>query len=93
MDGVAVGPDELVYLGEARDEVAIDTVGPTRVLLLGGEPTGSILMWWNFVARTRDEMDDAYADWQSESDRFGWVASDLARMDAPRPSWRTSAGS
>ena len=44
-------------------------------------------MWWNFVARTRAEMEAAYRDWQSESERFGPVASDLHRMDAPRPGW------
>jgi quercetin 2,3-dioxygenase len=44
-------------------------------------------MWWNFVARSRDEMEDAYRDWQSGSPRFGPVASDLPRMPVPRPAW------
>jgi redox-sensitive bicupin YhaK (pirin superfamily) len=82
-----VGPDELVYLGEARDELRLRASGPTRVLLLGGEPFEEILMWWNFVARTREEMEVAYRDWQAHAARFGTVRSDLARIDAPRPQW------
>jgi predicted glycosyl hydrolase (DUF1957 family) len=57
------------------------------VLLLGGEPFEEILMWWNFVARTREEMEVAYRDWQAHAARFGTVRSDLARIDAPRPQW------
>jgi quercetin 2,3-dioxygenase len=85
--GVTVGPDALCYLGEGRSELALDADRSTRLLLLGGEPFGEILMWWNFVARTRDEMEAAYRDWDSESARFGPVGSDLPRMAAPRPSW------
>jgi redox-sensitive bicupin YhaK (pirin superfamily) len=88
--GVHVGPDELVYLGEGRDEVELAPDGRTRLVLLGGAPFGSILMWWNFVARTRDEMEAAYADWASDSGRFGPVASDLDPMPAPRPTWMPS---
>ena len=62
----------------------------TRVLLLGGTPFEEILMWWNFVARTRDEMNAAYRDWESHSERFGTVASDLPRIPAPRPHWIAS---
>jgi redox-sensitive bicupin YhaK (pirin superfamily) len=90
VDGVGVGPDALVYLGDGRDEIELEPAGPTRLLLFGGEPFGEILMWWNFVARTRDEMELAYRDWQSESERFGPVASDLPRMGAPRPGWMPS---
>ena len=42
-------------------------------------------MWWNFVARTRDEIDAAYDDWRNETERFPAVASQLARIDSPRP--------
>jgi hypothetical protein len=62
------------------------------VLLIGGEPFDEILMWWNFVARSHDEMEAAYRDWMSHSDRFGNVASDLAWIPAPRPAW-TASGS
>ena len=85
-----LAPGALGYLGQGRDELDL-VVGEdgTRVILLGGEPFDEpILMWWNFVARTRDEMDKAHRDWQSESDRFGRVDSPLARIPAPTPYWR-----
>jgi quercetin 2,3-dioxygenase len=87
IEGVHVGPDELVYLGRGRDSLRVDAAPSTRALLLGGEPFDEILMWWNFVARTRNEMDAAYRDWESESDRFGAVHSTLPRIGAPRPTW------
>ena len=38
-----------------------------RLLLLGGEPFGvDIEMWWNFVARTKDEIEQAYRAWESD---------------------------
>ena len=63
-------------------------VAATRFLLLGGEPLGeAVSMWWNFVARDRDEITQAYRDWEDRTDRFGEVASSLERIEAPRPPW------
>ena len=55
-----------------------------RVLLIGGPPFGeTILMWWNFVARTPEELAQARADWEARQ-RFGEVAAYRgARLDAP----------
>jgi hypothetical protein len=63
--------------------------GGGRAMLLGGEPLGEpIQMWWNFVARTKEELTDAWRSWQMHNtDRFGPVPSKLARIDAPRPPW------
>ena len=60
-----------------------------RVLLLGGTPfDAEILMWWNFVARTRDEVAEARAAWQDDDrDWFGPVTSLLDRIDAPGLPW------
>lgn len=59
-----------------------------RVLVLGGEPLGEpVTMWWNFVARSCDEIDEAYRAWQQRTDRFGAVPSELERIEAPRPPW------
>ena len=47
-----------------------------------------VVMWWNFVGRTRDEMQRAYDDWRSQEARFpGLPDSPLKRIPAPRPSW------
>jgi redox-sensitive bicupin YhaK (pirin superfamily) len=83
------GPNQLVYMGAERDGVHLDLADGSRVLLLGGRPfTEEILMWWNFVARDRSEMERAYADWGASNERFGTVASTLDRIAAPRPFWQ-----
>ena len=46
-----------------------------------------LLMWWNFVARSRDEIDAAYASWRDQDDRFGRVASRLPIIPAAAPFW------
>jgi hypothetical protein len=55
-----------------------------RILLIGGPPfPETILMWWNFVARTADEIMQARADWE-EQRRFGQVKSYAGpRLSAP----------
>jgi len=91
VDGVEVEPNQTAYLGTGRDELVLRSLGfGTRALLLGGAPFGErVLMWWNFVARTRDEIDRARAEWNGASDRFGpAVASGLERISAPMPPWR-----
>ena len=41
--------------------------GPARVVLLGGPPFGEpIVMWWNFLGGSHDEIVDARTDWQAE---------------------------
>jgi quercetin 2,3-dioxygenase len=86
LDDATVGRDELAYLGQGRDEIRVKTHGAAHVLLLGGEPFAeTILMWWNFVARTREEMHEATRDWQVHAARFGEVRSDLDRIPAPPP--------
>lgn len=91
VDGVAVTPGSLAYLGTGRDHLVVDATEPgTRVLLLGGEPFPEpVLMWWNFVARTRTEIDAARADWKRETARFPAVRTPLARIPAPGTPWTT----
>lgn len=80
----ALEVDALYYLGAGRREVVLTSEGPSRVLLLGGEPLGeTVLMWWNFVARTSDEIEEARADWEAGR-RFGEVAAyPGTRLSAP----------
>jgi len=88
-DAVAA-PNQLMYLGTGRDGVHLDLMADARVLLLGGTPlTEEILMWWNFVARNRSEVEQAFAQWEAANERFGTVASTLDRIAAPRPFWLT----
>jgi redox-sensitive bicupin YhaK (pirin superfamily) len=73
VDGEALMPGTLLYLGAGRTELAIASTAASRLLLIGGEPFGEdILLWWNFVARTREEMEAATRDW-NDGRRFGKV--------------------
>jgi redox-sensitive bicupin YhaK (pirin superfamily) len=73
VDGEALAPGTLLYLGAGRSAFAIASTAASRLLLIGGEPFGEdILLWWNFVARTREEMETATRDW-NEGRRFGTV--------------------
>jgi redox-sensitive bicupin YhaK (pirin superfamily) len=90
VEGATVTPGHLAYLGSGREDVGVRPVETSgaRLILLGGVPfDDEILMWWNFVARTRGEVDEARAAWQAFDHRFGVVASGLARIDAPEPMW------
>lgn len=82
--GTSIAPRALAYLGEGRESLTIDAAGTMLALLLGGEPlTEDIVMGWNFVARSRDEIARAAADWNAGHERFGTVASQLAHIPAP----------
>jgi redox-sensitive bicupin YhaK (pirin superfamily) len=68
LDGEQVPVDHLVYLPTGRSTLVLEAgVNPVRVLVIGGEPLGEqIVMWWNFVGRTHEEV-AAYRDaWQAE---------------------------
>ena len=89
VDDRRVHPGRLAYLGTGRDELTVVAAGTARGLLVGGIPFDEpLLMWWNFVARTREEISEAYVAWQAGDDRFGRVASPLPRITVDPPPWR-----
>jgi hypothetical protein len=94
VEGTPLGPGHLLYLPTGRERVDIAARGDSRLLLLGGVPLGEpLLMWWNFVARTPEEIAAARAEWRDG--RFGEVGGytgeplpapplNAARLRAPR---------
>lgn len=74
----------LYYMEPGRAALTLSSRSGARVLLVGGEPfPEQILMWWNFVARTPEEIASARADWIAGT-RFGDVpAYQGPRLDAP----------
>lgn len=60
---------------------------PARVVLLGGEPfEEEIVMWWNFVGRSHEDVERARAEYEAGSPRFGLVEGyqgDVDRIPAP----------
>ncbi|MFE6254781.1 pirin family protein [Agromyces sp. NPDC057865] len=88
-----VARSELAYVepGRHRLELAAGDA-PVRVLLLGGMPFGEpIVMWWNFIGRTHDEIVDFRRQWQADvigrdnpDGRFGTVQGyDGSPLPAP----------
>ncbi|MDQ2698023.1 MAG: pirin family protein [Actinomycetota bacterium] len=74
-EGIAVGPHHLLYLGSDRDGIEVSSREGATFFLLGGEPfEDDVVMWWNFVARTHEEIVEAREQWEAHSARFGSVA-------------------
>jgi len=84
VDGSPLTPGTLLYLGPGRERIAVSSPRTARLLLIGGEPVREeILIWWNFVARRREDIVQATRDW-NEGRRFGEVrGARSARLVAP----------
>lgn len=85
-------PHSLHYLSPGSDTLELCSSNSSRAVLLGGAPFGEpIVMWWNFVARSADEIEAARDDWQAGR-RFGPVAAYQGkRLAAPELSGRPRA--
>jgi redox-sensitive bicupin YhaK (pirin superfamily) len=76
LDGVELARAELGYVDVGADRLVLANEGdlPARVVLLGGEPFEEpLVMWWNFVGRSHEEIVAFREQWQAKSDRFGAV--------------------
>ncbi|MEU9203482.1 pirin family protein [Streptomyces sp. NPDC048332] len=84
VDGVPVLPGSMLYLGCGRTELPLRAESDAGLMLLGGEPfEEEIVMWWNFVGRSQEDIARAREDWMS-GDRFGAVRGyDGAPIPAP----------
>ncbi|WP_030424003.1 pirin family protein, partial [Acinetobacter baumannii] len=91
LDGVAhvngheLTADNMVVLDTSLNEIEIEVKKGNRVLLIGGEPFETpILLWWNFVARTMDDLKEAREQWVNHDVRFGEIPDYVgARLEAP----------
>ena len=74
MDGAALAPGPLLYLGLGRHELALRAEQHARLLLIGGEPFEEhLVMWWNFVGRDHEDVVAARTQWMAGDARFGPV--------------------
>ncbi|WP_168378825.1 pirin family protein [Acinetobacter cumulans] len=85
INGHELNEDNMVVLEPGLTQVKIDLHAGGRVLLLGGEPFESpILLWWNFVGRTQEELNIAREQWINQDERFGSIPDyDGPRLEAP----------
>lgn len=84
IDGQPVEPGALHYAPPGREGVDLACDAAAQLLLIGGTPfPEALLMWWNFVARTQAEIEQAAADWNAGR-RFGELpGTQLPRVPAP----------
>jgi quercetin 2,3-dioxygenase len=85
VDETRVEYGEMLYLGRGRDGVEVGCGRPARLLLLGGEPfEEEIVMWWNFIGRSHEEIVHLREEWMAGSELFGAVSGfDGAPLPAP----------
>lgn len=68
VNGHELGKDHLAHLPLGNGSLALKAGDePVRALLIGGEPLGEqIVMWWNFVGRSHEEIVEYRRKWQQE---------------------------
>lgn len=85
VNGHELNEDNMVVLEPGLLEIDIQLHSGSRILLLGGEPFESpILLWWNFVGRTQEELYQAREQWINQDERFGNIPDyEGPRLEAP----------
>ncbi|MDM1757627.1 MULTISPECIES: pirin family protein [unclassified Acinetobacter] len=85
INGHELTDDNMVVLEPGLNEIEIQLHAGSRLLLLGGEPFESpILLWWNLVGRTQEELKIAREQWINHDARFGTIPDyDGPRLEAP----------
>jgi redox-sensitive bicupin YhaK (pirin superfamily) len=74
--GTLLRAAELGYVpcGAGSLTLANESDAPARTVLLGGPPfEEEIVMWWNFIGRSHQDIVRAREDWEASSDRFGVI--------------------
>ena len=80
-----VAVDQLLYLGTERSQVTLRSDHGARLIILGGEPFAEeIVMWWNFIGRSHDEVVGHRSAWERRDPRFPPVVDRAEKvMEAP----------
>lgn len=83
--GHELNDENMLVLEPGLTEIQLDLHAGARLLLLGGLPFESpILLWWNLVGRTQEELSIAREQWVNQDPRFGSIPDyDGPRLEAP----------
>lgn len=81
--------NELAYVRRGLSHITLRLSAGSRVIVLGGQPfSEEVLLWWNFVGHSKDDIAKAHHDWKNKAPRFGTVEGyDGARLVAPDLPW------
>ncbi|MFD3743737.1 pirin family protein [Nocardia sp. NPDC058633] len=87
VEGIELTAGPLLYLGTDRAELRLSTAAGAHFALIGGASfTEELVMWWNFVARSHEEIVDAREAWEAhDTNRFGGVAGHAHQERIPAP--------
>jgi redox-sensitive bicupin YhaK (pirin superfamily) len=68
VNGMAATRAQLAFIPPGETTITIAAgAAPLRALLIGGEPLGEqIIMWWNFIGRSHDEIVAFRSRWQND---------------------------
>ncbi|MHA7263179.1 pirin family protein [Arthrobacter sp. TMN-37] len=86
VNGTAAAARELAYVapGATTLEVTATGDGPATLIVIGGEPFDEdIVMWWNFVGRTHEEIVEFRAAWAAELEPAAEPANGAPRFGLP----------
>lgn len=84
LEGTRLTPGALHYLGTHRSGLELTSKAPAHAVLIGGAPFGeAVIIWWNFVARTAEEIGAARDDWEARRHFNEVKAYKGARLNAP----------
>ncbi|MGH3471519.1 MAG: pirin family protein [Nocardioidaceae bacterium] len=86
VEGQPLAPSEICYVGGGRDLLHLASDETSTVFLLGGEPFAEqLVMWWNFIGRTHEEIVEFRRVWNAGGgSQFGEVEGfDGERLPAP----------
>jgi redox-sensitive bicupin YhaK (pirin superfamily) len=87
--GTALDVADLAFQAAGCEHLSIVNrgEGPARVLVLGGTPfSEQLVMWWNFVGRSHDDIAMYRRQWEDHDPRFGKVTGyhgTTTRLPAP----------
>jgi redox-sensitive bicupin YhaK (pirin superfamily) len=87
IDGAPVDEGTMAVLA-AGGEVTLKSASGARLMLLGGAPVGPRIVHWNFVASSRERIEQARSEWAKYTDvaarrRFGTVPDESDFIPLP----------
>jgi len=74
-------PESTLVVIDHGDTLHLQAHRDARLLYLGGEPVGPRYLWWNFVARERERIEQAKSDWAAGN--FGRIAGESEPVALP----------
>ena len=90
IDGEPLGAHQLGYRAPGATTLTLKASVDTRLMLVGGTPFGEeIVMWWNFIGRSHEDIVEYRTEWEAllesgTSDRFSLPSADpIEALHAP----------